>query len=559
MNRFVPLTRFEQKVGAIPPHRERWLLGGSLTLFALLLLAILLLPGATYIGKYIQDILIFYDAADRITDGQVPNRDFHTALGPLALGLPALGLWISGTLGGMFPAATAVFTLLLLPLLIYACVSRLPLLYGLGFGVFILLLAITPLNPGDAFDSTSYAMFYNRFGWVLLSLLVLFALPRRAGTSWIDAAVIAALVLGMFYLKISYAALAVPFVLGLAFLSPLGRAGIGGLIAALLSVLIVEIFWGGTGAYISDIRMAGKASGALAGGPLMLALRVFENITWFIVFALLVIVGFLRGVSWGTLLLVLYAGAAGLLIVNQNALTVGIINFIPAGILCVLAPSGGNEADAPPMTAVGAALIAVLAMPLGVTLGLSLLYQSMMASKMGGSGPYQAQLDGLWAREGHLSISEPPLSALRAAYRAGVADLPMLNVARHANLRMSFGQSEYLQTVLDGIQLLNNPEYQGSVFVLDMANPFNAALDRKAPLGVEAWNHLGRTFTKDIYRPAEQLFADVDLVLDPKMPTELGTNGALHKVYDAFLKRNFYQVAESDYWRLFKRRQQDAR
>jgi hypothetical protein len=42
----------------------------------------LALPGQTLTTKYVNDLLIFLDGAHRISWGQVPNRDFHTALGP---------------------------------------------------------------------------------------------------------------------------------------------------------------------------------------------------------------------------------------------------------------------------------------------------------------------------------------------------------------------------------------------------------------------------------------------------------------------------------------------
>lgn len=551
-------ARLGESYAAMPPSREKWLTSGSITLVATILLLVLLIPGATYAGNYVHDIMIFYDVADRILDGQVPNRDFHSALGPLAFLLPAVGLWLSGSLGGMFPAATTIFTLLMLPLLLYVCLSRLRLLYGVGFGIFISFLVIVPLNPGGSFDTTSYAMFYNRFGWALLSMLVLLALPRRAevGSRALDAIVVAVLLALMFYLKISYAAVALVFSIGLIFLSPLGTAAAGGLLLAAAIVLGVDLLWGGTSGYIADLRNAGAASGLLGeGGLAQLTFELLENVTGSFVFLLLLVIAFLRGVGWRTLLLLLAIGGAGLLIINQNAEATGVLTFVPAGMLAVLAPAAreSKPEDSWPLIA-GSLLIATLAVPFVTTAAASLLYQFVMGIKGGRGGPYEVSIDGLRAREGHLESSDPALHTLRSAYRSGFANVALLNVARHARLRQPLGQAEYLHTVVDGVRLLkSDPSFRGSIFVLDFANPMNAFLGRSAPLNTDAWNHFNRTFTAKVHRPAEAVFRDVELVMEPKAPSELTTSQNLRSVYGAYVERHFRLAAESDYWRLWQR------
>ena len=68
-------------------------------LFAVLLV----LPSQVVVSRYVNDLLIFLDGAYRVNQGQVPNRDFHTALGPLNFYLPALAARITGTLGTAMP------------------------------------------------------------------------------------------------------------------------------------------------------------------------------------------------------------------------------------------------------------------------------------------------------------------------------------------------------------------------------------------------------------------------------------------------------------------------
>jgi len=91
-------------------RQTQWVPGvllAAAALFALLLAA----PGQTVTTAYLNDLFIFLDGAHRIASGQVPNRDFHTALGPLSFYVPALGYWISGSMGGAMPAAMAAMTL----------------------------------------------------------------------------------------------------------------------------------------------------------------------------------------------------------------------------------------------------------------------------------------------------------------------------------------------------------------------------------------------------------------------------------------------------------------
>jgi len=283
--------------------------------------ALLVMPGSTYGGANANDILIFFDGADRILQGQVPNRDFHTPLGPLAWLFPALGLWLGGDLGGMFPVASAAFLAALLPLLIYVCGSRLTLPFALGAALFLLVLAAVPLNIGDQVDFTSFAMFYNRWCYVALSLAVLLALPRLpgAGSPALDAAALAVLLLFMFYTKLSYAAVGLVLALGLAILPAARRFAFAGLVLAAVAAVLVEFLWGGTASYLADARMAANASGALRGTLWTLFRSVLEDFTSWILFAIVLGLALARGARWNSLLISLLVAFAGLLLVNQNA------------------------------------------------------------------------------------------------------------------------------------------------------------------------------------------------------------------------------------------------
>jgi hypothetical protein len=133
--------------------------------------------------------------------------------------------------------------------------------------------------------------------------------------------------------------------------------------------------------------------------------------------------------------------------------------------------------------------------------------------------------------------------------------LDMYNKIRNQRFRQVFSQPEYLRTLEEGARLLRgDPRLGGSVFVFDMANPFNALLGRQPPLGVDAWNHAGRTLTENSFRAPEAMFRDVDVVMVPKAPAELGTTQVLQQVYGRYLSLKFELVGVSDYWRAYRRR-----
>ena len=91
---------------------------GAILLAALACAAMLGLPGRTINAAFINDVLVFIDGAHRITFGQVPNRDFHTALGPLVFYLPAAGYQLTGNFGAAIPVGMAIVVVAFIPAMI---------------------------------------------------------------------------------------------------------------------------------------------------------------------------------------------------------------------------------------------------------------------------------------------------------------------------------------------------------------------------------------------------------------------------------------------------------
>src|SRR5438270_3090782 len=76
----------------------------TIALIVVLGAVLLAAPGQTVSARYLNDLMVFLDGGHRIVSGQIPNRDFHTPLGPLVSLLPAAGLLLTGSRGAAMPA-----------------------------------------------------------------------------------------------------------------------------------------------------------------------------------------------------------------------------------------------------------------------------------------------------------------------------------------------------------------------------------------------------------------------------------------------------------------------
>ena|GEM_PF-1003178 len=555
---FVPASvgRLHARLTKLSPRTEtRVILLGCL-LAALAYTLPLILPGRTLSFKYVHDLMIFFDGAHRVLDGQLPNRDFHTPLGLLAYLLPALGLWLGG-LGGMMPLATAAFVLIFLPLLIHVCVSRLPLAFAVLFALFTVGLIVTPASIGETIPS--FGMFYNRWGYALLAVLFLLVLPQRRGQRrpWADAFVAAAVLLLTFYLKISYFAVAAGFTILLLLFQDSRKMALQALAIAVGGMALIHLIWGGTATYIGDIGMAAQVTGAVRASWLGIIRMTFENAGMIIPFLIVLGIAIARGVSVRTLFLCAVMAAVGLLLYNQNFQGPGMMTLVPTAIVAALAlplSDTGSASDRFAPTAL--LLVAILALPTAILAVQSIFMHSYLAMRGGDPREYVADIDGFLAQEVARPVpGDTGFEDARQIYRAGGADLNMLKTLRSQPLRQVLAQPEYFWTLQDGARLLReDPRLSGKVLALDMANPLNAVTGRSAPAGLDSWYHAARTFNERTYRAPEKVFKDVDVVMVPVAPVDPASHLLLSRLYGSHIQRNYDLAASSDYWRAYVRK-----
>jgi hypothetical protein len=109
----------------------------------------------------------------------------------------------------------------------------------------------------------------------------------------------------------------------------------------------------------------------------------------------------------------------------------------------------------------------------------------------------------------------------------------------------------YFESLEDGAQALRSLNAEPErVLVLDFVNPFTAGLGLPPAKGDGTWYHWDRTISDTQFLPAEALFRDVRIVLEPKSPIEHWTAAGMRQIYSEHLAEQFSLVRETADWRV---------
>jgi len=486
----------------------------------------LALPGQTVTTKYLNDLFIFLDGAHRVTEGQVPNRDFHTALGPLVYYAPAIGYWLSGNLGSAMPTGMALLVLTLAPVAAHILGTRLRPTIAMPLGVFLFLIAAVPINLDESIGSLSFAMFYNRIGWSALGFLLIMYLrpehPRRYQTL-LDAASAALLVILMLYTKISYGVVGIGFLL-LTLLDPRKCVWATAALALVLGAgLIIEAFWGGTATYIDDLLLAASVSGNVDTVN-NLATVVSRNLVDYILFSFFAgfAIWFTRSIR--DLLFFGFCAISGFLLISQNFQNWGIITLSSGAAVATenIVRSSWPATSRRHRFLTVSAQILLFALLLPVTI-------------------HNAAALGL-----HAGLATMKQGQAVPLPRFG--EIRLVELGKENDYKLF---SRYFSSLADGAQALASLNGRtGNVLVLDFVNPFSAGLGIKSPYGDSTWHHWGRTLNEEHYVSPGTLFSDVRIVMEPKWPMEVATAEGLRRIYADFLAEHFVLSGETADWRI---------
>jgi len=494
--------------------------------FAGLCALVLALPRTTVTTIYVNDLLIFLDGAHRIASGQVPNRDFHTALGPLVSYIPGAGYWLSGTLGGALPGGMALSLFALAPAVAHILATRLRPVIALPFGAFLILVLAAPVNLGESIGSLSFAMFYNRIGWAALAaLLVMYLRPLPGGAQRpaLDAVCAAALTLAMLYTKATYGAVALGF-LGFMLSDRRQRAWAGAaIVLTVMGGLIVEAFWRSSLAHVADLMLASRVSGARPLADLVEVL--LRHLPDFAFFAMLTGLALWRTRSLRDAVFFAFCVVAGVLIANQNSQPWGIISLHAGAAVAAerLVRSQAYEPSAPsPRLAAGVPLLFLaIILPTLVHCLAALGLHTALAVKGAGES-------------------------------FGLKNLERIRLVRLWSPGEHGLAKAYLDSLRDGARALAGLEPEPTrVAVLDFANGLSAGLGLSPPRGDSAWLHWGRNVDGVHHIPPETLFGGVEVMMVPKW----GVNHApLFELYGPYVSQAFEPVRETAGWTVHRRR-----
>ena len=216
------------------------------------------LKGGLFLDSHEGDVYHLLDISFRMLQGQTPHLDFVTPLGILAF-LPLLVALKAGLpFGAAFVVSQLMVALALLPVVVYAVVTRLSNRQAIVFGcvTFGLVLTMTYLQ---ASSGVTVAMHYNRWAWAVAFVALLLAFfPTHGGSTArpkLDGVLIGTLATALLLTKITFFEGLAPAVLGALLVrrqaSSVASALATGVILVGFATLFLGVgFWN---AYLSDL------------------------------------------------------------------------------------------------------------------------------------------------------------------------------------------------------------------------------------------------------------------------------------------------------------------
>lgn len=491
--------------------------------------ALLILPGATASSKYFNDLLIFLDGGYRVVEGQVPNRDFHTALGPLTFYIPAFGFWITGNLGLAMPVGIATVVLVMAPIMIHVLRTRVRPLIAVPWAICLILLTVAPVNTGEAVINISFAMFYNRIGWALLGLLLMMHLqPLRPAKHQraFDTSAAAALTLLLFYTKATYGLVALGFLL-LLLLQPSQRRWAGTAIGVVvLSGGLIELLWGGTLMHVQDLQVAAHVSGVMPMRAYYMSL--LDTSGEYIMVACLAGLALWQRGCIPDVLFYGFCACSGYALLLQNFQVQGIITLLAGGVVAaeILARQWrlGLEYGVDLATRGASLVVIVLTIPISISSAAALGMHAFLA-----------------ATEAGVSLDTP-----------NGEDIRVINILDNGQFEF---YRDYARSLEDGVTLLSSLDPQPyRVLVMDFVSPLTSLAGLPPPEGGTAWMHLDRNFNEDFHFSPEALFRGVDVIMIPKKPIAHTTTEAMERIYGPHIRQHFRLVETTELWRVYLRR-----
>ena len=532
-----------------------------LAVYNILLIASRLFVNRIYTNSMPQDFLAFLDCVYRVHLGQIVHRDFSSPLGLFNFVLPATFMSHNTGIISSMNYSEVVYVVIAFLIYLYIQLTRLDRLAGFFLGVWIPLALLARMNFGDPLELVTEAMQYNRRGDVFLLFLLLLFIPAREPNRKyliIDGVLYGAITAFLFYSKITFGLVALGFAPIMLVRKRDNIVVIA--VAAVIFVAIaawVEFVYGIRFAWMNDVKMAAASTAAAPGrdalGHILHVLR--DNLPE--LFGLLAVPAFILLLSRKLLislaLFCIYVGAVSVLILSYSAqsylLTLPIAFVFVA--LDALKPGSAFTGSINQirtryvlLSAVASTLLVIESYPLAVNIAIS---------------TYRAIHTAPWdsANEVMKNIATDESEQTILAKIDKTPKLDMFALTRAVRPKVYWDDllmGEYADYLRTGISAARQGcEDRARISTIDALNSFPMLLGWPTGGGM-FYAAAGYLMSKKAHLPNEVMFRDINCVMIPKLPVQIGYRDALLEIYGPFLSQSFEQSFESDMWTVLRRR-----
>ncbi len=523
------------------PASRRWTI--SLVIGLLLYCSATVCLGALHTNIFGVDYFIFLDSGWRILTGQRPHTDFHTAQGPILALYSALAMWVGngninlgfGIVRGLVAGIFAVWCFALLR----GRVAPVPTVLAC---LMVTLLAGAPFALTSSPFTHSMAMFYNRYGYVLLALILFegFQSITEGYGGGFSTGLAAGILL---FFKISFFGAALGFITLSVVVHPTKARRMAGLLAGLLAVTTAFLIWlrFDVAAILYDFHSLAVARSI--GFPFERFLRILNTS----------LLGAALTVCLGLVVAVLAWNKRSSLVQRLEPLGIALLAVATEPLVAV-----SNQQDS---------VLIIMSV-------CCLVLLTRMAACVQGDSVQGRSLLGAILLLG-LCLPAPGIAmdlfgfgsaVMHELAHRGARNVPRLDTPEFSSLifegelpgvyKYESG-SPLVKVINDGIRLLRaNTGAADRVLTLGFVNPFPAILHRPAPRGSAIWFGLNFNVSfPDNFPPPQSMFADVNAIMVPNYLSQgTPTTDALAAKYSDVIKADFVFKAKSDFWSLYTRR-----
>ena len=175
--------------------------------------ALLVWHGTLLIGLMLNDFFLLTEISYRVAHGELPGYQFTNPMGIFAFGPQAFVFNLTGDMVLAVLTAQVFYAAVVLGFACYISWTRLNQATGLAIAVMLSILMLSPWALGSAVSSplaaqSTTGMFYNRFGFIVVTLAAMFAIAplgsRASQAARYDAPVAALMAVLAYYSKVPF-------------------------------------------------------------------------------------------------------------------------------------------------------------------------------------------------------------------------------------------------------------------------------------------------------------------------------------------------------------------